>query len=247
MSCKRDAHGSQPTGTHTLVLYLHCSCPSNTHLCPSSSYKTAYFVISNGIQHGNDVVCSHPACRNAGVKFRYCSFCKAPVAKRNFRRRHNHGGDTSTLESDDENTKVSTADAVTSRRLISKCEGEPEPKRAKLITSEDDNVDATTDSSKSSADNGRKSFASKSQVKKEATEASSTIEVQATTGELGSSPDTIKSSGRNLSQERRDEWAKLLDERPLTNDAESMSAWIAKILKASDPAGQASVLSHGDA
>jgi hypothetical protein len=32
-----------------------------------------------------------PACRNAGVKFRYCSHCKAPVAKRNFRRRHNHG------------------------------------------------------------------------------------------------------------------------------------------------------------
>jgi hypothetical protein len=31
------------------------------------------------------------ACRNAGVKFRYCSHCKAPVAKRNFRRRHNHG------------------------------------------------------------------------------------------------------------------------------------------------------------
>jgi hypothetical protein len=25
------------------------------------------------------------------VKFRYCSHCKAPVAKRNFRRRHNHG------------------------------------------------------------------------------------------------------------------------------------------------------------
>jgi hypothetical protein len=51
-----------------------------------------------------------PSCRNAGVKFRYCSFCKAPVAKRNFRRRHNHG--SSQPEDCDESTNYSTTSAV---------------------------------------------------------------------------------------------------------------------------------------
>ena len=36
-------------------------------------------------------MCSYYACRNGGVKFRYCAYCMAPVAKRNFSRRHDHG------------------------------------------------------------------------------------------------------------------------------------------------------------
>lgn len=47
--------------------------------------------ISNSTLRGFTSCFPDPACRNAGVKFRYCSHCKAPVAKRNFRRRHNHG------------------------------------------------------------------------------------------------------------------------------------------------------------
>lgn len=38
-------------------------------------------------------MCSFPACRNRGVKFRYCVFCRDPVAKRSFRNRHNHAGE----------------------------------------------------------------------------------------------------------------------------------------------------------
>jgi hypothetical protein len=55
------------------------------------NFKTAYFVIPDGIEHGDELVCSFPACRQAGVKFRYCVDCKVPVAKRNFRNRHRHG------------------------------------------------------------------------------------------------------------------------------------------------------------
>ena len=53
--------------------------------------QTAYFVISEDAKHGEDLVCSYFACRNGGVKFRYCAYCMAPVAKRNFCRRHDHG------------------------------------------------------------------------------------------------------------------------------------------------------------
>jgi hypothetical protein len=35
--------------------------------------------------------CSHQTCRNGGVKFRFCTVCQVPVAKRNFRQRHMHG------------------------------------------------------------------------------------------------------------------------------------------------------------
>lgn len=55
------------------------------------NFKTAYFVISEDAKHGEDLVCSYFACRNGGVKFRYCAHCMAPVAKRNFCRRHDHG------------------------------------------------------------------------------------------------------------------------------------------------------------
>lgn len=55
------------------------------------SLQTAYFVIPENVRHGEELICSYFACRNAGVKFRYCSHCKVPVAKRNFRKRHRHG------------------------------------------------------------------------------------------------------------------------------------------------------------
>ena len=34
-------------------------------------------------------MCSHPTCRNGGIKFAYCKYCDAPVAKRSLRQ-HDH-------------------------------------------------------------------------------------------------------------------------------------------------------------
>lgn len=51
---------------------------------------TAYFEIANEVTHGQHLYCSHPVCRAAGVKFRYCLYCKKPVTKQNFRSRHLH-------------------------------------------------------------------------------------------------------------------------------------------------------------
>jgi hypothetical protein len=52
--------------------------------------QTAHFIIPSDVVHGQDLVCSYPACRDSGVKFRYCIHCRVPVAKRNFKLRHNH-------------------------------------------------------------------------------------------------------------------------------------------------------------
>lgn len=57
------------------------------------NFRTAHFIIPRDIQHGQDLVCSYPACRDLGVKFRYCLFCRVPVAKRNFCLRHSHSDD----------------------------------------------------------------------------------------------------------------------------------------------------------
>jgi hypothetical protein len=167
------------------------------------------------------------------------------VAKRNFRRRHNHGGENSTSGSDHvdgESAKIPTTSATSSRKIISASEEEPEAKRAKLIaSSEDDDVETTTDSSISSSDNRRKAsdkkVDSKQTEKAEPAKAALKIEAQSAVsavGEADSSTATIKASGKSLSLEQRDRWATLLEERPITNDSTSMSAWIDKILKVSD-------------
>jgi hypothetical protein len=53
-------------------------------------FAQAHFVVPQNIQHGDELVCSYSACRDAGVKFCFCTHCRIPVAKRNFRIRHNH-------------------------------------------------------------------------------------------------------------------------------------------------------------
>jgi len=55
------------------------------------NFESAYFTIPDGIDHGADLYCSYRACRAEGCKFRYCATCKAPAARRNFRKRHGHG------------------------------------------------------------------------------------------------------------------------------------------------------------
>ena len=85
------------------------------------NFKTAYFIIPDGIEHGDELMCSYPACRQAGVKFRYCLQCKVPVAKRNFRNRHRHGvpgggGEDGESSDVDEESEEETSDDGGGRR-----------------------------------------------------------------------------------------------------------------------------------
>ena len=57
--------------------------------------QNAHFRIPEDIKHGDELICSFPACRDGGVKFCYCAHCRIPVAKRNFRIRHHHFDDGS--------------------------------------------------------------------------------------------------------------------------------------------------------
>lgn len=53
--------------------------------------STAYVDVPPRAEHGTILLCSHPVCAASGRKFRYCSVCLVPVAKRNFGKRHSHG------------------------------------------------------------------------------------------------------------------------------------------------------------
>jgi hypothetical protein len=59
---------------------------SNKH-----NFDTAYLDIPVDAPHGLLLSCSHPECAESGRKFRYCTVCASPVAKRNFPKRHGHG------------------------------------------------------------------------------------------------------------------------------------------------------------
>lgn len=44
--------------------------------------QTAYFKLPENVRHGQGLICSFPACRDRGIKFLYCIYCRDPVAKR---------------------------------------------------------------------------------------------------------------------------------------------------------------------
>jgi hypothetical protein len=61
--------------------------------CCSFDFQTAFFEVTKDMAHGADLICSHDVCRNGGIKFLYCAFCRGPAARRNFRTSHSHPGE----------------------------------------------------------------------------------------------------------------------------------------------------------
>lgn len=60
-------------------------------MAPDHNVETAYFELHDNMKHGEHLLCSYPQCASEGVKFCYCRFCRKPVAKQNFKSRHDHG------------------------------------------------------------------------------------------------------------------------------------------------------------
>ena len=86
--------------SQSIVLGKWCLRSELTLLLLSS--KTAFIVIPAGAVHGESLTCSYKACRDGGIKFRYCAVCKKPVTKRNFRQRHTHAGELGLGDCDDD-------------------------------------------------------------------------------------------------------------------------------------------------
>lgn len=171
------------------------------------NFKTAYFVISDTIKHGEELVCSYPTCRDGGVKFRFCSWCpRVPVAKRNFRQRHDHT---------DEPEPEGGAEGV-----VAANEGGV-PAQATVISDETENK-AKKASKPSAILVAKPSYSSGSY---QAPKAQQSERKQAQT--------PVTYSDNVTEEKRKCQWAALITERPDTTDDEAMSAWINRVLMVS--------------
>ncbi|KAG7355605.1 hypothetical protein IV203_000291 [Nitzschia inconspicua] len=194
---------------------------------------TAFFLVPRTIQHGEEVICSHAACRKAGVKFRYCSFCETPVAKRNFGRRHSHAGEKLPRQkggkkSDDltacTEVAVAPSDVDNGRkRRSNQCEDRESSHRVAKQSrlKKDKNRDIPKNIGNSRSD-----------------DSCSSAETNSTSG---SGDDGRRQDDQNVhgilekfDAPRQQAWCKLLSRRPDSNDRRAMSAWVRKVLVVSD-------------
>ena len=199
------------------------------------SAQTAYFVIPGNVKHGEELICSYFACRNAGIKFRYCSQCKVPVAKRNFRKRHKHGGDPIAGGKGDDS--CGEEDNAAAKKGIP----------SQITASHEEAAEADGISSQS-ADSTNNQLESKA---KPVNVAGSTSGADVQQGLVRNSMRTFESarsktaaallgsaaaqsSPRTISGDRKARWVALLAKRPSTKDSDTMSAWLMEVLAVSD-------------
>ena len=174
--------------------------------------QSAYFVISEDAKHGENLVCSYYACRNGGIKFRYCAYCMAPVAKRNFSRRHDHG--------------------------MSKKKGANSIRDDEEEEDDDDGESEYTGSEKGSMNNSANSSQPSSSLKrpKEAfSEDDGNKRLRMEADPITSAEAKISDDPEGqVSSKRRSMWNDLLSIRPCTKDPKDLSSWLNEVLAVSD-------------
>ena len=177
--------------------------------------QTAYFVIPENVKHGEELICSYFACRNAGIKFRYCSHCKVPVAKRNLRKRHKHGGEEVPPLQGDADYSGGEDEANNKRDIPSQ------------ITAKRSSMDTDVLSS-NSAESNEKEEIQQDLVLSSMRTLENTRDGQNAVAMLRSEDNP------KISPERMERWAALLGRRPATKEGDMMSAWLMEVLAVSD-------------
>mmetsp|Transcript_10004 Transcript_10004/g.24974 ORF Transcript_10004/g.24974 Transcript_10004/m.24974 type:complete len:824 (+) Transcript_10004:273-2744(+) len=175
------------------------------------NFISAYFVISEDAKHGENLVCSYYACRNGGIKFRYCAYCMAPVAKRNFSRRHDHG--------------------MSKKKGANSIREEEED--------EEDDDDTFDESENTGSDKGSMSSSGiplQTSAKRPTEPSAPEIESKRQRLEADTTTTEEKDSdiGEEVSSKRRSMWNDLLNKRPRTKDPNALSSWLNEVLALSD-------------
>jgi hypothetical protein len=65
------------------VDYTCYPCPARS-VAATDHYRIGVLRVPKNVQHAQELLCTHSACRSKGVRFLYCTFCEQPVAKANF-------------------------------------------------------------------------------------------------------------------------------------------------------------------
>lgn len=168
------------------------------------------------MKHGEELICSYFACRNAGIKFRYCSHCKVPVAKRNFRKRHKHGGEIAAGEdSGDDDNSVK------------------KPVPSQITTPRNEDVDGmSSQSADSERNHGSKVRDDVVQDRKPQSGPKPSNARNESREEVATSP--TRPLKPEISSDRKQRWAELLENRPSTKNEDAMSNWLMEVLAVSD-------------
>jgi len=188
------------------------------------NFETAYFTISEDMKHGSPLVCSYPACRDKGVKFLYCAFCKDTGAKRQFRERHNHGADDETVRRSSQVSQTPTETPSTSVTKVPRAGG-------KLKTAPGTSDNKTLPIGKRTT----------MEVVAAATHNTNTSMEDATTSSIGRRKgplqdldEAIAQSAIDVEDERMKVWTALLSSRPKDNNDDGIASWLMNAMAVSD-------------
>jgi hypothetical protein len=194
-------------------------------------FQTAYFVIPEDIKHGTELYCSYFACRNAGIKFRYCVYCKLPVAKRNFAKRHRHTGKISSVDLPRDLEESSEGDELSGSE-----QGSVGMKS--LVGEKKEAADTLTTAVTSQAPKQPNGTQWEAQELLDLLMARNVQELQPD-GSIGTNS-KIKSPLNadmldQLLKKKQGDWDQLLLNRPRTsNDPSAMASWLLEVLRVSD-------------
>jgi hypothetical protein len=210
---------------------------SLAQIFPVCILQTAYFVISEDAKHGEDLVCSYFACRNGGVKFRYCAHCMAPVAKRNFCRRHDHGLSAKAVEGEnhEEEDEVSMDH---SERSGDKGKPDPAPssskEKPKTPTKEKEMPGSSLDVLSKAATSSFLMQTDQQKKRKKPSPEEEKVTSAVTQPVISSDQDADAADLASISMKRRNMWSALLIKRPRTKDPRHLSSWLNEVLTVSD-------------
>lgn len=209
---------------------------SPTQISPVFILQTAYFVISEDAKHGEDLVCSYFACRNGGVKFRYCAHCMAPVAKRNFCRRHDHGLSAKAGES--ENHEDDEASMDHSERSGDKGKPDSAPssskEKPKTPSKEKDMPGSSLDVLSKAATSSFLMQTDQQKKRKKPSPEEEKVTAVVSQPAVTSDQDADAADLASISMKRRNMWSALLIKRPRTKDPRHLSSWLNEVLTVSD-------------
>jgi len=185
------------------------------------NFQTAYFVIDPTMAHGTELLCSYPSCRASGSKFRYCFYCNKAVHKRNFWKEHSHNQDrrnstdsssSSAANIETNSQRVSNFGAVDSMHAQGldghHAEGRVRNVEGMMISAEDNHSHAIRNVllPEGAAPGGKEVLRH-----------------------------IIESENKHgIDRELLSSWVALFMERPMTEDPDSMTIWLKRVLTVSE-------------
>jgi hypothetical protein len=194
--------------------------------------------------HGEELVCSHPICRQGGIKFLLCKHCDEPVAKRSFRLHHNHENCQAGESPQNKAKKTERPSEVDDDKKP------PARKRQKVYVTEPENS-ATYDPSAPLAALAAAAGARTPQSVGEGFDSFQITSGYSDTSSFSASRDSNNSSteddqnedtailstghkgGAEELQQLKEDWCALLEARNAVETADDMSAWLMRVFSIS--------------